>query len=161
LQPYPVEPPVSQDSRRAASEAGAGFTLIELVIVLVVLGVAGVMAAPAIQPALDSVRAEAAVRRTASFLDDARRRAVLERRVLVVHCRPEEGRLELLGAAAGERAFQLPEAVAIVSCLPEEMRYFPQGSATGMTLLLRDRRGRERSLAVGTFTGLSRVDAAR
>jgi len=138
----------------------SGFTLIEIVLVLVLLAVAGVMAAPAIRPALDSVRAEAAVRRTASFLDDARRRAVLERRVLVVHCRPGEERLVLVGAASGERTFQVPPAVAIVSCRPEEMSYFPQGSATGMTLLLRDRGGRERSLGVGTFTGLSRIDAA-
>ena len=138
-----------------------GFHLNRIVLVLVLLAVAGVMAAPAIQPALDSVRAEAAARRTASFLDDARRRAVLERRVLVVRCRPGEERLVLLGAAAGERVFPVPEALAIVSCRPEEMRYFPQGSATGMTLLLRDRRGRERSLGVGTFTGLSRIDAAR
>ena len=67
----------------------------------------------------------------------------------------------LLGSGAGERVFQVPESVAIVSCLPEEMRYFPQGSSTGMTLLLRDKRGRERTLTVGTFTGLSRVDAGR
>lgn len=118
------------------------------------------MVAPAIQPALDSVRAEAAVRRIASFLDDVRRRAVVERKVLVVHCRPGVERLVLLGAASGERAFPVPAAVVVVSCSPEEMRYFPQGSATGMTLLLRDRRGRERSLTVGTFTGLSRIDAA-
>jgi len=137
-----------------------GFTLIEIVLVLVLLAVAGVVVAPAIQPALDSVRAEAAARRTASFLDDARRRAVLERKVLIVRCRSEEDRLVLSGAASGERVFQVPEAVAIVSCRPEEMRYFPQGSATGMTVLLRDRRGRERSLSVGTFTGLSRLDAA-
>ena len=130
-----------------------------MVLVLVVLAIAGVMVAPAIQPALDSVRAEAAARRTASFLDDARRRAVLERKVLVVRCRPGEERLMLLGAASGEVTFQVPEAVAIASCRPEELRYFPQGSATGMTLLLRDRRGREHSLTVGTFTGLSRVDA--
>jgi hypothetical protein len=117
--------------------------------------------APAIRPALDSVRAEAAVRRTASFLDDARRRAVLERRVLIVHCRPGEQRLVLLGAASGELDFPVPPAVRIVSCRPEEMRYFPQGSATGMTLLLRDTGGRERSLGVGAFTGLSRIDAAR
>ena len=146
--------------RLPRSRRRRGFTLIEIVLVLVLLAVAGVMVAPAIQPALDSVRAEAAVRRTASFLDDARRRAVLERKVLVVHCRPGEERLVLLGAASGELVFQVPEAVAIVSCRPEEMRYFPQGSATGMTLLLRDRRGRERSLSVGTFTGLSRIDAA-
>ena len=142
-----------------AFQTGAGFTFIEIVLVLVLLAAAGVVVAPAIRPALDSVRAEAAVRRTASFLDDARRRAVLERRVLVVHCKPGEERLVLLGAASGERAFPVPPAVEIVSCRPEEMRYFPQGSADGMTLLLRDRGGRERSLGVGSFTGLSRIDA--
>jgi prepilin-type N-terminal cleavage/methylation domain-containing protein len=146
--------------KQLKSASRAGFTLIEIVLVLVVLAVAGVMVAPAIQPALDSVRVEAAVRRTASFLDDARRRSVLERKVLVVECRAGEERLVLLGSAAGDRAFQVPEAVAIVSCRPEEMRYFPQGSASGMTLTLRDRRGRERSLSVGSFTGLSRIDAA-
>ena len=143
-----------------AFQTGAGFTFIEIVLVLVLLAAAGVVVAPAIRPALDSVRAEAAVRRTASFLDDARRRAVLERKVLVVRCKPGEERLVLLGAASGERAFPVPPAVEIVSCRPEEMRYFPQGSATGMTLLLRDRGGRERSLSVGSFTGLSRIDAA-
>lgn len=118
------------------------------------------MAVPALLPALDSVRAEAAIRRTASFLDDARRRAVLERKVLVVRCRTEDDELMLDGGAAGEKIFPVPEAVALVSCRPEELRYFPQGSATGMTLLLRDRRERERSLSVGIFTGLSRIDAA-
>jgi hypothetical protein len=60
-----------------------------------------------------------------------------------------------------EVSFPVPEAVAIGSCRPEEMRYFPQGSASGMTLRLRDRGGRERSVAVGTFTGLSRIDTDR
>jgi prepilin-type N-terminal cleavage/methylation domain-containing protein len=147
--------------RLVHSRAAAGFTLIEITLVLVVLAVAGVMVAPAIQPALDSVRAEAAARRTAAFLDDARRRAVLERKVLVVHCRPDEGRLVLAGAAAGERFFPVPEAATIASCRPAELRYFPQGSATGMTLVLRDRRGREHTLTVGPFTGLSRVAALR
>lgn len=155
------EPPAGQDAFPAKPGAGPGFTLIEIVLVLVLLAVAGVVAAPAIQPALDSVRAEAAVRRTASFLDDARRRAVLERKVLLVQCRPDENHLVLLGAAAGERSFRIPPAIAIVSCRPEEMRYYPQGSAGGMTLLLRDRGGRERTLGVGAFTGLSRVDAGR
>jgi prepilin-type N-terminal cleavage/methylation domain-containing protein len=145
---------------RPAAQPDPGFTLIEIVLVLVLLALAGVVVAPAIRPALDSVGAEAALRRTASFLDDARRRAVLERRVIEVHCKPGEERLVLLGAAAGERIFLVPPALEIVSCRPEELRYFPQGSATGMTLLLRDRGGRERRLGVGSFTGLSRIDAA-
>jgi len=156
----PFELSAHQDSDPGVSGSGSGFTLIEIVLVLVLLAVAGVMAAPAIQPALDSVRAEAGARRIASFLDDARRRAILERRVLTVRCLPGEQRLVLVGAASGERPFKVPEAAAIVSCRPEEMRYFPQGSATGMTLLLRDKRGREHRLAVGSFTGLSRMDAA-
>ena len=154
--------------RRSATTKGtrvgpaleAGFTLIEIVLVLVLLAVAGAVVVPAIQPALDSVRAEAAVRRTASFLDDARRRAVLERKVLVVRCRPGEERLVLLGSTSGEKVFPVPEAVALLSCGPGELRYFPQGSSTGSTLLLRDRRGGERRLTVGAFTGLSRIDAA-
>jgi prepilin-type N-terminal cleavage/methylation domain-containing protein len=144
-------------TRRRGPAVAAGFTLIELVIVLVLLGVGGGIAIPALQPVLESVRAEAAARSTASFLDEARRRAVLERRVIVVRCLPDDGRLTLFGAAAGERTFPVPEAVALVSCRPDEVRYFPQGSATGMQLVLRDRRGRERNLAVGAFTGLTRV----
>lgn len=138
----------------------AGFTLIELVLVLVVIAIAGLLATPAIGPALESVRFEAASRRTAAFLDDARRRAVLERQVLVVRCRPSQGVLELAGAAAGEQSFRIPEQAALVSCSPELLRYFPQGSATGMSLLLQDKRGRARRLSVGAFTGLTRVEAA-
>ena len=119
---------------------GAGFTLIEIVLVLLVLAIAGVMAVPALQPALETVRAEAAARRTAAFLDDARRRAVLERRVLVVPCRPDEGRLVLRGArrrASGVSRCRTRWRSSPAG--PRRVRYFPQGSSTGLTLLLRDR----------------------
>ena len=146
---------------KGSSGPAVGFTLIELVIVLVLLAVAGTLAVPALQPALESVRAESAARRTASFLDDARRRSVLERRVLTVRCRPAEARLLLSGAATADVTFRIPEDLALASCVPEELRYYPQGSATGMALLLRDKRGRERRVSVGAFTGLARIDAAR
>lgn len=141
----------------AAPGAGWGFTLIELVIVLVVLAVAGSLAIPAVRPALESVRFEAAVRSTASFLDDVRRRAVLERKDLEVHCLLRE---EQLGVG-GEKPFTIPYQVELDTCSPKQVTYHPQGSATGLTLILRDRGGRERRLTVGAFTGLARVDAPR
>jgi len=104
---------------------------------------------------------ESAARRAASFLDDARRRAVLERRVRVVRCRLREDRLVLDGIDGGEQSFRLPESVTLAACSPEEIRYLPQGSASGMTVLLRDRRGRERRLGVGSFTGLASVETPR
>jgi hypothetical protein len=126
-----------------------------LVIVLIVLAVAGALAIPAIRPALESVRMEAAVRRTATFLDDVRRRAVLERKVLEVRCRAQENRLDLDGGTP----FTIPGEVALVSCRPGEVKYFPQGSSTGLTLILRGGGGRERRLTVGAFTGVTRIDA--
>lgn len=129
-------------------------------LVLVVLALAGVIAYPALQPALESARAEGAARRVAAFLDDVRRRSILGRAVLEVRCDPREGRLELLGAQAGGRGHRLPEGISLVSCRPEQVRYFPQGSSTGLELLLRDRRGRERLVAVGAFTGLASVGDA-
>ena len=77
-----------------------------------------------------------------------------------MRCRTREERLELVGEGAEARSFRIPDQVALVSCSPAQVRYFPQGSASGMALLLRDRRGRQRGVSVGTFTGLSRIDAA-
>lgn len=76
-----------------------------------------------------------------------------------MRCRTGEALLELAGGAAGDRTFRIPEEMALVSCRPEELRYQPQGSSSGMVLLLRDKRGRERELSVGSFTGLARVDS--
>lgn len=125
---------------------------------LVVLAIAGVLTVPAIQTALDSVRTEAGARRTAAFFEDVRRRAVLERKTLLVKCLPEEGRLELSGTTGEAKPFPIPGELAIASCEPEQVRYFPQGSATGITLLLRDAHGRERRVSVGAFTGLARIE---
>ena len=100
---------------------------------------------------------EAAARGTALFLDKVRQRAVVERKVFVVRCRTEENQLEL----DGDDPFTIPEKVALVLCSPGEVKYYPQGSATGLTLPLRDGAGRERRLTVGAFTGLARVDASR
>jgi general secretion pathway protein H len=153
--------------RPAAPSPRAGFTFVEIILVLAVIAIAGALAAPAIGPALQAVRGEAAARRTASFLDDVRRRAVLERRTLSVRCDPQEERLLVSGEpakeeAAGEEAvsFRIPEEADLVSCSPEEARYFPQGYATGLELLLRDRSERQYRVAVGSFTGLARAERA-
>jgi prepilin-type N-terminal cleavage/methylation domain-containing protein len=134
-----------------------GFTLIELVLVIVLFAIAGAFALPALQPALESVRAEAAARRTASFLDDVRRRSVVGRAVYTVRCLPDDDRLDADGPGDLKLAFALPEGADLVGCRPVKVRYFPQGYASGITLTLRDRSGRERMVTVGTFTGLARV----
>ena len=133
-----------------------GFTLIEIVLVLLVLSLGVALTVPALGPALESVRAEAAARRAASFLDDARRRAVLKRVTVTVTCIPDEGLLRVEGEDGA--VFMVPERSEIVSCIPESLIYFPQGYASGGVVLLRDPRGREQRVTVGSFTGLTRVE---
>lgn len=122
-----------------------------------VLGIASVLAAPAVGPALEAVRGEAGARRAASFLDGLRRRSVTARVVLTVRCDPEEDRLAIEGGASPE-AYRLDEYVDLLECRPESFRYFPQGYASGALLRLRDRRGRAYRLSVGAFTGLARLE---
>jgi Tfp pilus assembly protein FimT len=126
----------------------------------VILAVAGALAVPALQPALEAARIESAARRVAAFLDDVRRAAVLERTALVVECRQHEGRLVLADTTARLRPFPAIAPVELASCSPEELRYLPQGAASGMTVVLRDRGGRSRRVTVGAFTGLARVEVA-
>lgn len=125
-----------------------------------VLGIAGVLAAPAIGPALEAVRGEAGARRAASFLDGVRRRSVTGRAVLTVRCDAEGDRLEVEGGAAPAAGYRLDGQVDLLECRPVTFRYFPQGYASGAVLLLRDRREREYRLSVGAFTGLARLEPA-
>lgn len=128
-----------------------------------VFAVAGALVYPALQPALLAVQGEAAARRTAAFLDDVRRRAVIGRTTLTVACLPEENKLVVRAEGGGEEplvTFAVPEHADLVSCRPEEARYLPQGYASGFTLLLRDGRAQEYEVSVGAFTGLARLERA-
>jgi prepilin-type N-terminal cleavage/methylation domain-containing protein len=145
----------------------AGFTLIEIIVVMTILAVAGILIIPAVQPALEATRAEAGARKVATFLDDARRHSVFKRRIVTVRCRPDENQLqrEVQGVEPKQNGnsstFAVPEPLTLAKCQPEAMRYFPQGGAEAMELTLRDPRGRERVIKVGTFTGLARIEDRR
>jgi len=135
--------------------------------VITILSVAGILIIPAVQPALEATRVEAGARKTAAFLDDARRISVLARKPVTVRCRPDENQLEPEAQGVdfkkhGIRGpFSIPEPLTLAKCQPEEVRYFPQGGAESLELTLRDPRGRERVIRVGTFTGLARVEDRR
>lgn len=135
-----------------------GFTLIEIVLVLLLFSVAGALVAPALWPALESVRSEAAARRAAAFLDGARLQAVLQRQPRAVRCLPDENRLALVAGEEEVGGFALPGSVQIASCRPDQVRYFPQGFAGAFELELRDPGREGRRITVGAFTGLARVE---
>ena len=111
-----------------------GFTLLELLLVLMVIALAGVMIFPDLNPALSRTRDEAALRRTVGTLDDFRRRAVSGGRTLTLsHGKTGRSLLVSVAGKEGDEELEepLPEGVEAVSLEPEKCRYFPQGHSSG------------------------------
>ena len=145
--------------RSASAPSSRGFTLLELLLVLAVIALAGVIVFPDLNPALRRTRDEAALRRTVTLLDDLRRRAVATGDTLVVTA-GREGRSLLVSSPGGEDQTleeELPRGVEVLKFEPRETRYFPQGHASGLTLAVKTGSGREATIEVGSFTGLARI----
>jgi len=151
------------------SRPSAGFTLLELLLVLFVLSLAGVIVFPSLQPLLSRAGVESTARKAASFLDDVRRQAVQSGRVFEVRFDDEGGRLVARpeGASdgagdgevvAGERAF--PGLPGESSLEPETVRYYPHGSSSGGVLTFRRGETEMFRVVIGSFTGLARLEEA-
>jgi prepilin-type N-terminal cleavage/methylation domain-containing protein len=105
-----------------------GFTLIELVVTLFILGLAVGVAAPSIARGVDTVRARAEAGGVATFLRAAREQAITHNRTYEVRVRPDEGLVELRTGdavsatkrlAAGVRVTIDPPAARVITFLPQ------------------------------------------
>ena len=126
-----------------------------------VVALAGVLIFPDLGPALQRIKADGALRRTASFLDDTRRRSVASGKILVVTLEGEEEMritVREAGTAEGTVAeMPGPDGAEFLELEPGEGRYFPQGHASGFRLMI-GTVGEERvRIDVGSFTGLARI----
>jgi type II secretion system protein H len=119
-------------ARRAS--LAAGFTLLELVVALFVLGLAVGLALPAVGRSTDSVRARAEVARFAALLRHAREQAITTRQPHAVVLDPAGHRLTLV-AGDGEvrEARALPAALEVEAVPPPALavRFEPHGVSTG------------------------------
>lgn len=107
------------------------------------------------------MKADSAVKKAASFLDDTRRRSVASGKTLVVSLEGEDERRIAVreeGTAEGTVAeMPVPDGAEFLELEPAEGRYFPQGHASGFQLVI-GTAGEERvRIAVGSFTGLTRI----
>ena len=144
------------DIRRSSR---GGFTLLEMILVLMLISLAGALVYPNLQPHLQRTRREAALRKITATLDDVRRRSVASGKILVLTFDEEGGGLLLRreGSGEGPEALPVPEGEEIASMIPPLLMYFPQGHSSGAVLKTEGSRGVSYRIEVGSFTGLARV----
>jgi general secretion pathway protein H len=131
--------------RREADRHLRGFTLVELVIVLLILGIASVIAVPALDHAIKKREARQSVLGLAATARDLRRRAIDQGTLKRLTVEP----LANSYLASDGEIIRLPENIAITGASGGEpigqrltqYVFFPNGSIVGGEIELTDRAG--------------------
>ena len=146
-----------------------GVTLLEMLLVVTLLAVLVSVSYPAISAGLETIRLNSAADSVVSFLDGALtradRRQVMTEVILLPHesklmaRSPEPGFLKELELPEGiTMARIVPEAIGADPSLPRTFFVYPGGTAPGIGVELRDRRGSRRFVRVDPITGVPIIE---
>jgi general secretion pathway protein H len=124
-----------------------GFTIIELLVVMVIMAMAYTLAGPMVSSGVSGTELKASARQLAAGLRKARSDAISRRREAVLTVDVEAHQFRL---SDDQRVYQLPKSVAVklftaqselVNGTTGAVRFFPDGGSTGgrITLSARDR----------------------
>lgn len=116
-----------------AQVASGGFTLAELVVTLLVLGLAVALAGPVVGRTVETVRARAEVARFSATLRHAREQAIATRRAHAVIVDPAEHRLRVVAGEEVRASRALPADLRVEGQSPAGLgvRFEPNGVSTG------------------------------
>ncbi len=136
-------------SRRPAEK---GFTLLELLVVLAVVALAGSVVAFGVGGGLENLRLRTASKQLVALLRHARDQAAsLKTRTSVIA--DQDGRLVSLQGIKG--SFELPDGVNVKESASIE--FFPSGGSSGGEIVLENRRGRSFKVRVDRLTGVPKI----
>jgi general secretion pathway protein H len=146
------------------SRTSAGFTLLEMLAVLAILGLVVALALPTLRRPPDNLRLEAATRTLASALRFSRAQAIARNADVVLTIHADRRVFE---SSTGS-AIQLDQEISVemIFAAPERrgravgaIRFFPDGSSSGGDIVLTlDKR--QARISVNWLTGAARLDLA-
>ena len=134
-----------------------GFTLIEVVVVMLVIGLATAVVVPGVGRGVDAFRARAEVSGFTAFLRYAREQAVTRRMAQEVRVDPE-ARIVVLTAGDAERpraSRRIAEGVRIDALPPSSLvvKFLPEGRSSGAAFRIEGPGGRLFMVTVDPLTG--------
>ena len=158
----------------------AGFALIELLVVLVIIGLVSAVVVPRLFSTLGNLNLKTAAQQTAATLRYDRSKAVAEKlsRAAVFNLEARSVRCFSMGvvssvekqdrieAAKADMTFQMPEGVRIQKAVFGEdvyetgeftVLFYPNGSSTGGAVVLAGESGKRFEIMIDAITGIVKV----
>ena len=137
----------------------AGFTLIEMLVVLLIMGVLIALAPAAFQRVVPGLEMKASAREVAGLLREARGQAIRDNRETTVLI-DTEAKVYRLGQDASGRELSQRVNISLLTAVSEQLdetrgriRFFPDGTSTGGRVTL-SRDDRKFDITVDWLTGL-------
>jgi len=147
----------------AGCSAQSGVTLMEMLVVLTIIAIAGAIVYPSVGSGLDNVRLRTTAERLGSTFRFARDTALHHEVVCQVTVDPEQQRVSLEEidarhpAASRLRSWEMPPGVRVDLQRAGIYIFGPDGGGPEIKLALRNSRGRTALVEVDPLTGLPQV----
>ena len=137
-----------------------GFTLLEVLVVLTILALAGGVVWPSVASGLDTLRLKSAASRLGNTLRYARERAVRRHSVCQVTVDPAAHTvvLEEFGEPSFRRSWELPTEVLIRADRPRSFLFSPDGGAPQIVVTLANGRGHTAEVEFDLLAGTPKVE---
>lgn len=147
---------------------GAGFTLLEVLVTLVIMTLAVSLVAPRFGEALPGAELKAETRKVAALLRHARSQAVVLNREIQIRLVQEPAALSISTQAQPYRPRgqvrlelnpgQASEDIDQADQQGEVIRFFPEGHSSGGSITLSREDGRSASISIDWLTGRVSID---
>jgi prepilin-type N-terminal cleavage/methylation domain-containing protein len=143
-----------------------GVTLIEILVVITIIAVAGALVMPSIGAGLDNLRLRTTAERLASTFLYARERAIRRQTICQVRVDPQNMIVELdeltaEGAQGAHRSWELPAGVEVKEDHARAFVFSPDGAAPRLDLTLANSRGRTARIQFDPLTALPLVEVGQ
>jgi general secretion pathway protein H len=171
-------------NRQRTRSASGGFSLFELLVVILIIGLISALVTPRMTASLPGVKLKSAARAVAASLRYARSRAVSESRPYIalfdgtqkrLAVEPVETRLDAVGSndirkildmSELQNAYEFPDEIQFdvedtrdadegADLVP--IFFFPGGDSTGAKIVLRNLRRKQYTITVDTITGRVKI----